>query len=79
VDREDSTYVKRSGIRKCFHVGGNLSLRNHMQKHYDIVKMRCAAQNIPVNHYAIPWSVWKVMQEVKEGKKNTSGKGYISL
>ena len=67
----DEQFIKLNGKRKAFHKGGNSSCRLHIRQHYPLYKQRCEKDNIPVNHWAIPRSIWKAMEEEKEaGRMN---------
>jgi hypothetical protein len=61
--------VKAYGKRKAFHKGGNSSCRAHIHQHYELYKQKCEEGNIPINHWAIPRDIWKVMEEEKEAEK----------
>jgi hypothetical protein len=65
----DEQFIKINGKRKAFHKGGNSSCCLHICQHYPLYKERCETDNIPVNHWAIPRSIWKVMEEEKEAEK----------
>ncbi|KAF8871098.1 hypothetical protein BD779DRAFT_1429365, partial [Infundibulicybe gibba] len=52
-------YILRFGKRKCFHVGGNSSCRTHIRRHFKEYKERCEADNIPLNHHALPRQLYK--------------------
>jgi hypothetical protein len=67
--RIDDTFVKRHGIRKAFHKGGNSSCRMHIRQHYEQYKAKCKEADIPINHWAIPWEIWKIMEEEKDVAK----------
>ena len=54
---------------KAFHKGGNSSCRAHIRQHFEIYKEKCEKAGIPVNHWAIPREIWKVMEEEKEEAK----------
>jgi hypothetical protein len=69
MERADDAIKKN--IRKAFFVGGNSSCRTHIRQHYTIYKERCQRLNIPENHHAIPRSIWKEMQELKQAKTKT--------
>lgn len=56
-------------MRKAFHKGGNSSCRLHLRQHYKIYEQRCKEADIPINHWAIPREIWKVMQAEKESEK----------
>jgi hypothetical protein len=43
--------------------------RFHICRHYEEYKERCEKGNIPINHWAIPWPLWKAMEEAKEEEK----------
>lgn len=62
-------FVKSNGKRKAFHKGGNSSCRFHIRQHYTIYKEKCEKKNVPVNHWAIPRSIWKQMEEDKDEEK----------
>ena len=66
--RDDEDFVRLHGKRKAFHKGGNSSCRLHVRQHYDLYKERCEKANIPVNHWAIPRLIWKVMEEEKDAR-----------
>lgn len=61
--REDIQFVKVHGKRKAFHKGGNSSCRVHVRQHYVLYKEKCEKGKIPINHWAIPREIWKVMEE----------------
>ena len=67
--RGDESFVKTYGKRKAFHKGGNSSCRAHIRQHYQLYKSKCEKGNIPMNHWAIPRDIWKVMEEEKEAEK----------
>ena len=73
VVRDDPAFVAKHGRRKCFHLGGNSSCRTHIRSHYDVYKDRCEAENITVNHRAIPREIWKAMEAAKKAKKGKQG------
>jgi hypothetical protein len=52
-----------------FPQGGNSSCRAHIHQHYELYKQKCEEENIPINHWAIPHDIWKVMEEEKEAEK----------
>ena len=64
--RIDKHFVKLYGKRKAFHKGGNLSCRLHIRQHYNLYKERCEKADIPTSHWAIPWDIWRIMEEKKE-------------
>jgi len=43
--------------------------RFHICQHYNAYKEKCDAADIPLNHWAIPQSIWKAMEEAKELEK----------
>jgi hypothetical protein len=47
-------------------MGGNSSCRAHIRQHYDLYKQRCEKEDIPMNHWATPRDIWRVMEEEKE-------------
>jgi hypothetical protein len=67
--RNDAAFIKSNGKRKAFLKGGNLSCRFHIHQHYNIYKERCEKVDIPVNHWAIPWPTWNMMEAAKEAEK----------
>jgi hypothetical protein len=56
-------------MRKALHKGGNSSCRAHIRQHYEIYKEKCEKANVPVNHWAIPREIWKIMEDEKEEAK----------
>jgi len=64
--RADERFVKLYGKRKAFHKGGNSSCRQHLRQHYNLYKEKCEKADIPLNHWAIPREIWKVMEENKD-------------
>lgn len=67
--RGDECFVKAHGKRKAFFKGGNSSCRTHIRQHYQVYKLRCEKGDIPMNHWAIPCNIWKVMEEEKVAEK----------
>lgn len=67
--RCDECFIRVHGKRKAFHKGGNSSCRMHVRQHYQLYKSRCEKADIPINHWAIPRDVWKVMEEEKVAEK----------
>jgi hypothetical protein len=61
-DRENSAFIKKSGKRKAFHVGGNSSCRQHIRQHYPIYQRRCKEANISEHHWAVPRHIWRERQ-----------------
>ncbi|KAH9012748.1 hypothetical protein EDB84DRAFT_1243302, partial [Lactarius hengduanensis] len=47
-------YVEKAGLRKCFLMGGNSTLRQHCRRHYTLYKEKCERAGVPINHCAIP-------------------------
>src|SRR5271155_3661964 len=73
--RDDEDFVKGHGKRKAFHKGGNSSCRLHIRQHYVLYKEKCEKAKVPINHWAIPREIWRVMEESKEAaKQGTKGK-----
>ena len=64
----DEQFIKLNRKRKAFHKGGNSLCHLHICQHYPLYKERCEKEDIPVNHWTIPWSIWKVMEEEKEAE-----------
>jgi len=56
-------------MRRAFHKGSNLSCRLHIRQHYNIYKERCEKADIPINHWAIPRDIWRIMEEEKEAEE----------
>ncbi|KAH9953323.1 hypothetical protein BGW80DRAFT_1439430 [Lactifluus volemus] len=69
ICKEDANFIRSNGKRKAFHKGGNSSCRAHVRRHYSLYKDRCEKAKIPINHWAIPREIWKVMEEEKEASK----------
>lgn len=67
--RNDEQFLKVHGMRKAFHRGGNSSCRLHLRQHYELYKEKCEKANVPINHWAIPRDIWKVMEEEKEAEQ----------
>ena len=67
--RNNDHFVKVHGMRKVFLRGSNSSCRQHLRQHYELYKEKCEAAGIPVNHWAIPWEIWKAMEAEKEEEK----------
>ncbi|KAM6490273.1 hypothetical protein JOM56_014250, partial [Amanita muscaria] len=61
-------YVKKKGIRSCFHLGSGSSCRSHLRQHYSVYKERCDAAGIEVHHWAIPRITWRKMEAEREAK-----------
>jgi hypothetical protein len=61
-------------MQKAFFKGRNLSCRLHICQHFTLYKKRCEKGNIPINHWAIPRSIWKKMEEEKGVKKQVTKK-----
>ncbi len=62
-DRCDSVLIHKHGKRKAFHTGGNSSSRLHIRQHYGLYKEHCKANNIPEQHWAIPQTIWKKLED----------------
>ena len=58
-------FIKLHGMHKAFHNGSNSSCHLHIRQHHEIYKEKCERADIPVSHWAIPWEIWKVMEENK--------------
>ncbi|KAF8190134.1 hypothetical protein BJ912DRAFT_1022250 [Pholiota molesta] len=69
ICKNDDRFLKIHGKRKAFHKGGNSSCRLHIRQHYDIYSEKCEQAGIPINHWAIPREIWKVMEEEREAEK----------
>ena len=59
------------GKRKTFHLGSNLSCRQHICLHYKLYQQRCTERNIAENNHAIPQEVLEErrQQQVRIGLK----------
>ena len=68
-DRLDEDFVKQYGKRKACHKGRNSSCRLHLYQHYEEYKEKCERANVPINHWAIPREIWKVLQAEKDLEK----------
>jgi hypothetical protein len=64
--RLDDGFIKSHGMKKAFHKGSNSSCRMHLRQHYEIYRAKCEKDDIPINHWAIPREIWRVMEEKKE-------------
>jgi hypothetical protein len=67
--RANPEFTNVGGKRKAFHTGGNSSCRSHIRQHYELYKDLCKQENIPEQHWAIPRSIWKEMEESQREKK----------
>jgi len=67
--RANEHFVKLNRKHKAFHKGVNSSCRLHIRQHYDLYKEKCEKAELPINHWAIPREIWKVMEENKELEK----------
>jgi hypothetical protein len=63
IIRGDMAFVTKQGLRKCFHVGGNSSCRQHIHSHYEPYKSQCDKGGLRVNDWAIPRPLWRKMEE----------------
>ena len=66
--RNDKQFVKLHGKCKVFFKEGNSTCHLHIHQHFELYKERCKKENIPVHHWAIPWIIWKEMEEEKEAE-----------
>jgi len=41
----------------------------HIRQHYELYIQKCEKANVPLNHWAIPRDIWRVMEEEKEAEK----------
>ena len=57
--------MKLNRKRKAFLKGGNSSCCFHICQHYALYMEKCNEAGIPVVHWAIPWPIWKAMEEEK--------------
>src|SRR5271155_1340521 len=67
--RDDKDFVKGHGKCKAFHKRGNSSCRLHICQHYVLYKEKCEKAKVPINHWAIPQEIWRVMEESEGGRK----------
>ena len=67
--RTDESFTRANGRRKAFHKESNSSCRLHIRQHYEVYVEKCKKANRPVHHWAIPRSIWRVMEEEKEAAK----------
>ncbi|KAG1749055.1 uncharacterized protein EDB91DRAFT_1047719, partial [Suillus paluster] len=66
------TFILKNGKRKAFHVGSNLSCRQHIRGHYDFYKTKCAELKLPEHHHGIPREIVKANIEAEEKDKRRS-------
>ncbi|KAF8885371.1 hypothetical protein BD779DRAFT_1397448, partial [Infundibulicybe gibba] len=60
----DPEFVERFGLRKCFHLGGNSSLRGHIRsKHWVSYKNLCEENGISPNKKCMPTKVAKALAD----------------
>ena len=69
VYRGDCDFVNAQGIWKAFHTGGNSSCHQHLHQHYPLYQQQCKEVNIPENHWAVPWSIWKARWEAENNPR----------
>ncbi|EIW73845.1 hypothetical protein CONPUDRAFT_38798, partial [Coniophora puteana RWD-64-598 SS2] len=62
-------FVSANGLRKCFHTGGNSSIRVHCRQHYALYKSRCEENKIPLSDRAIPRELLKKQQTAEAEAK----------
>src|ERR1700678_3457795 len=67
--RTDENFLKLHGKRRALHKGGNSLCGLHIHQHYKVYKERCEKADIPISHWAIPWDIWRIMEEVKEAEE----------
>ena len=67
--RGDEHFIKLNGKCKAFFKGGNSSCHLHIRQHFKLYKEKCEEKGIPMHHWAIPWTLWKEMEEEKEAEE----------
>ena len=63
--REDEEFVSLNGRQRAFHVGSNLSCRQHLRSHFKTYKARCEEKGLKVHHHAVPREMLK--KNLKKG------------
>jgi hypothetical protein len=76
--RADATFMSKHGPRRCFHVGGNSSCRQHIRTHYNMYRARCAEGSIKMSDWAIPRPLWREMEEKKKANQSVVRQGNLS-
>ena len=66
IQRDDEAYVAKYGKWKTFHVGSNLSCRQHIRSHYAVYQKRCAEQDLKEHHHAVPQAIARAKKEAKK-------------
>ena len=64
--RNNEAFTKLKGKQKAFFKGSNSTCRFHIRQHYEVYKEKCEKEDILMSHWAIPWPIWKAMEEEKE-------------
>ena len=59
--------LTRRALHRAFFTGSNMSCRMHIHYHYDVYKIKCEADNLPMNDWCIPRDLWKKMQTKSGG------------
>ncbi|KAF8067557.1 hypothetical protein FPV67DRAFT_1561917 [Lyophyllum atratum] len=78
VCKASPKFLATHGKRKALHVGGNSSCRAHIRQHYELYKVRCEANGIPIDHHAVPRHIWKAMEAQEKGQTAKSRQGKVS-
>jgi len=68
--RDDKVFTDSKGLHCAFFTGSNTSCRMHICYHYNVYKIKCEADNLPMNDRCIPQDLWKKMQ-TKSGRLST--------
>jgi hypothetical protein len=79
VYRGNADFVKKEGVRKGFHTGGNSSCRQHIRQHYKLYQERCKEADIPENHWAVPRKIWNARQAAINNPKRLKEQTQVKL
>jgi len=65
--RDDKAFTDSKGLHRAFFTGSNTSCRTHIRYHYDVYKIKCEADNLPMNDRCIPRDLWEKVQTKSGG------------
>ena len=66
ADRNNEAFIKLNEKQKAFFKGLNSMCHFYIHQHYKVYKEKCEKEDILLCHWAIPWPIWKAMEEEKE-------------
>ena len=74
--RKESQWTKKLSLQRCFYTGGISTCCTHICQHYELYKTQCKAENIPMNHHAVP--LWWLTLCKKESQLQSKKNGFQS-